>query len=345
MSKEESPKKKVTLDEIAERAGTTKSTVSRVLSNHPRISESTRQRVMDVVRESDYQPNLLAQGLARGRTGLIGVLSSNIGSGFYADVLRGIDMVFTRERHHMLCSFAHTVDDFEVMLREMTMGGQIEGLIVLAPYLGVFEREYVDTIPLALCAARPVEKAKGWSDVDSVTLNNSKAMVDVIEHLVGEGHRTLVHLAGPQDNYDALARRQSFEREVKKHSGVSAEVISVGFIREEGQRVAEQYLADHDFMADAFVAVNDSVAYGFLEVLRERYPRNAWPAGITGWDNDPLSEAISLTSVAMPAEELGIASARMLLDRLDEAQTTGASIHRVVDMELQLRRSSMGGSR
>ena len=87
----DSSPKKLNLREIARLAGTSKSTVSRVLRNQPRVSDETRQRVQEVIEQHNYSPNLFARGLSGARTGLIGVVSQWMESGFYAEVIRGID--------------------------------------------------------------------------------------------------------------------------------------------------------------------------------------------------------------------------------------------------------------
>lgn len=334
-------RERVTLEEIARLSGTTKSTVSRVLSHHPRISEATRRKVLAVVRKKGYQPNLVARGLARGRTGLIGVLSSNIGSGFYADVIRGIDLVATEQDRRLLCTFAHTAEDYAELLREMVMGGQVDGVIALAPYSGVYKQAPGDAVPVVLCASRPPRGADRWKRCPHVVFDNRAAMRSLLDHLYEAGHRDFVHLAGPDDNFDAVARKQAFRQLLRRRKDAAGRVCAAGLIREDGFRAGERYLKTHEDLPDVFVAVNDSVAVGFLEALRACGGRRKWPAAITGWDDTPLAEAYGVTSVEIPSHELGRTAARGLLDLLEGMHSAEkADANKVVEMSLIIRESS-----
>ena len=97
----------VTITQIAQLADTSPSTVSRVLSNDPRISKATRTRVLRIAEKQQYKPNLFARVLKGDRTGQIGVLSTNIGGSFFGEILQGIDKVTRARGIHMMCTFAH----------------------------------------------------------------------------------------------------------------------------------------------------------------------------------------------------------------------------------------------
>lgn len=332
----------MTLRQVAALAGTSKSTVSRVLTGHPRISSVTRQRVLGVIERHGYQPNQLARSLARGRTGLLGVISTNSGSGFFADVLRGVDLTTTEQRIRMLCSFAHSADAFRSELRALSGGGQVEGVLLIAPGLDLFTQPLVSDVPVVLCAARPDGAAMGWKRVDSVTLDNASAMRGLIRHLATQGFRRLVHLAGPRDNYDARDRERAFRAAVARHPGLRGRVIPTGQVREEGERAAQMLPKKvlHD-TGCAFVAFNDTVAWGFLEGCRQRWPGLRWPVALTGWDDSPVGGETGLTSVAIPTYELGRAAADLLVRRLSNPTGLPPVRHLRMEQPLRLRQSSL----
>lgn len=329
----------MTLRQVAALAGTSKSTVSRVLTDHPRISEATRRRVMGVIHRHAYQPNQLARSLARGRTGLIGVIATNSGSGFFADVLRGVDLAATEQRIRLLCSFAHSAEAYRAEMRALGGGGQVEGLLLIAPGMDLFARPFACDVPVVLCAARPDRAATGWSRVDSVILDNDTAMRGLIRHLVGQGFRRLVYLAGPPDNFDAVARARAFRAAAARNPALRCTVMPGGLVREDGVRAARALPDSALDMRCAFVAFNDSVAWGFLEGCRQRRPGRRWPVAITGWDDSPVGDEAGLTSVAIPAYELGRAAAGLLLRRL-ASRTASAPRRLVMKQPLRLRESS-----
>ena len=331
------PKKTITLRRIAQLAGTSKSTVSRVLTRDPRISEETRARVLTIVDQHGYRPNLLARALAKGRTGQIGVLSSNISSGFFAEVIRGIDLAARHNTRHVLVSFAHGDDDYYRLFDNLRAGGQVDGVVLIDPPLGLFRRPLpASHIPVVLCACQS-GGARAWRNVDSVTVNNVAAMKEVVRHLLAQGAKRMVHLAGPTNVFDAQERRKGFAQAARNFK-IQAEIVDNCLIQSQGRdAIAIRCDADKPW-PDAFVCFNDSVAFG---VMAELDARKAPRVALTGWDNSPSAEVLQLTSVEMSLTRLGEMSARLLLDRLDNetlATARGRSV--VLDMDVRLRAST-----
>lgn len=332
----------LTLQEIARLAGTSKSTVSRVLSHHPKISEATRQRVGAVIDKHGFRPNLFARALAVGRTGQIGVLSSNISSGFFAEVIRGIDMVSQEHGGHLVCSFAHGVADYMKLWRELTHSGQVDGLILIDPPLELFgETCDARRLPLVLCASRPPGRAGGWSRVDTVTVDNRKVMGDIVAHLAERGCRRLLHLAGPVNTHDSLARRAAFEAAARARRTVQAVARTGHLTQDDGRRAGAAIATSTDPLPDAIVAFNDSTALGVLEAFRSRPDPRLAAVRLTGWDDTPAAPILGLTSVQMPMTELGQESARLLYRRVkDKGAARTAAQHRLIAMKLVVRASS-----
>ncbi|MCO6400066.1 MAG: LacI family DNA-binding transcriptional regulator [Verrucomicrobia bacterium] len=331
----------MTLRRIAELAGTSKSTVSRVLTNHPRISQRTREKVLAVIEEHHYRPNLFARALAGGRTGLLGVLSSNISSGFFAEVIRGLDIAASRQRGHIVVSIAHGNDDYSQLLNEMLASGQVDGLILIDPPLDLFNSPLPEKhIPLVLCASQPPDGARAWRELDSVTVDNAKAMRDLVRHLLEQGHQHIVHLAGPQNIYDAQQRRAAFEEAAKQLHVPQFDILDGHLVQTDGRETMRSRFSKPSQWPDAFVAFNDSVAFGVLAEINGAKQRIA----VTGWDNSPTAEVLGMTSVEMPMTELGETSADMLLERLSNSTAAANPARRaILETTLHLRTSSKTG--
>lgn len=327
----------LTLRQIADLAGTSKSTVSRVLSHHPKISEATRDRVMAIIERRGFRPNAFARALAGGRTGQIGVLSSNISSGFFAEVIRGIDLVAQERGGHLVCSFAHGIRDYIALWRELSEGGQVDGLILIDPPMELFTAVQPSRdFPMNLCACRAPERARAWNRVPSATVDNEATMRAVVDHVAGLGCRRLLHLAGPENTHDSLARAAAFRAAVRGRRGITAAVRHGHLTQEDGRAAAKRLATGGDF-PDAIVAFNDSTAMGAMAVLRGR--ASVAPA-LTGWDDTPAADVLGLTSVRMPMTELGQASARLLYTRLDAPQQEAAR-HERLPMSIIPRASSL----
>jgi len=337
-------RKTLTLREIAELAGTSKSTVSRVLTNHPSVSPETRARVQKVIEERGYQPNFFARGLAGGPTGLVAVLVPEINSGFYAEVLRGMDDVASKNMAHLLTSIAHGADDLFDMWRNFCREGRADGVVVVAPPRAFFRKSVRKLeLPTVLCAAQPPAESKTWHAVDAVTVNNEKGFTALLYHLVQMGCRSFIHVAGPQDVYDGRQRRNTFEKFMEEHANLSGEVIEGGLNPEDGLRAAETYLERSDVVPDAFVCFNDSTAYGVLESLRRRNLEAGRDVMVTGCDDEPAAQSLGLTSLRMPMREMGRECSRLLMERIRLRNREIPPRNIVFDLELRIRSSTLRG--
>lgn len=329
-----------TLDEIARLAGTSKSTVSRVISNDSRISEKTRVKVNAIIDKLNYRPNLFAQALAGGRTGLIGVISSNIGSGFYAEVIRGIDLVFNQLGKRLLVSFAHYEQDYRALWQDVVLGGQVEGVVVLAPTSDFFKlAAYLTRIPVVLCAGSPPRLKREWRAVDRVEMNNAQGMEAIIADLANNGCHRILHAAGWSNNSDAAERRQAFLKAVARYQ-LKAESEYFGIIPADGRSAMANFLAQKRSLPDAIVCFNDSIALGILEAWHSYAGRDVPPPfALTGWDDSPAAAAVGLTSIAIPFIRLGEESAHLLQARIEDSKPS-PPIYKRVELSIVRRDST-----
>jgi LacI family transcriptional regulator len=334
--------KTITLRQIAKLAHTSKSTVSRVLTKHPSVSPKTRARINQVIQKQGFRPNLFAQGLAGGRTGLVAVLTSEINSGFYAEVIKGIDQVASQHDGHLLSSFAHGPEDYIELWRSFAVGGRVDGMILIAPPLDLLShRVRPDDVPVVLCSCRPHANAQGWEHVDSITVDNQKGINELMRHLVDQEHKRFTHIAGPDDVYDATERRRAFEQFLLDHPSLAGEVIQTAMTREGGRTAVLEYLKKGDRQTDAFVACNDLSALGTLEALKESRINVPQSVAVTGCDDDPSSAILGLTTLHMPMIDLGREAGRLLFDRLGRRDEQPLARHSLVEMTLRVRATSL----
>jgi LacI family transcriptional regulator len=334
----------LTLRQVAKLARTSKSTVSRVLTKHPSVSPKTRARIEAVIAKHGFRPNLFARGLAGGRTGLVAVLASEMNSGFYAEVIRGIDEVAGQHDGHILTSFSHGIPDYTRLWHELATEGRVDGVILIAPPIEIMAAPIDDdSVPAVLCACRAPKHRKVWAGVDSVSVDNEKGMEELLRHLAEQGCRHLVHIAGPENMYDGVERRRAFERFIKSMPGLQGDVIYSALNREGGRAAALQYLAGRATWPDAFVSFNDSTALGVLEALREVGSSVPKPVAVTGCDDEPSSAFVGLTTLHMPMLELGRETARLLFERMERKGEDVPARASVIELSLKIRHTSLIG--
>ncbi|MBN1268789.1 MAG: LacI family DNA-binding transcriptional regulator [Kiritimatiellae bacterium] len=336
---------RINLVEIAKLAGTSKSTVSRVVLNQPRVSPETRTRVLHILRAHNYQPNIFARGLTGARSGLIGVLGRWLESGFAAEVIRGINDEADRHGGRLLCSFAPGIGEYINLWKSFARGGSVDGVILIAPPMDIFkERVERRDRPVVLCASRPPHGQQGWQDVRSVTLENRRTMDTLIDHLLVQGHARLVHLAGPPDILDSREREKAFRKSVARHRRLVGTVLQGAWTERLAGKVVGDYLDSRHDAPDAFVAFNDAVALGAMTALRERGLSVPDDVAVTGWDDIPFTHFAGLTTVHLPMTDMGEAAARLLFSQFDGARGRAPLQNVVLDTPLCIRASSGRGA-
>jgi LacI family transcriptional regulator len=332
-------KKRLTLRQIAQLARTSKSTVSRVLTNHPSVSPSTRMRIEAAIRKHGYHPNFFARGLAGGRTGLVATLATEINSGFFAEVLRGVNQVVAQNGGHVMSSFAHDATDYINLWRSLAEQGRADGLILIAPPAELLAEAFSvdDQPPTVLCACRPMRNPKGWDQASSVTVANRQGMTELLQHLAEKGCRQIAYVAGPKNVYDAQERTLGVKAFTSLRPGFSVDILQAGQTREEGYQAILDYMSKRQGPPDAFVAFNDSTAYGILQAMKELGVAVPGQTRVTGCDDEDAAAAIGLTTLHMNMVGLGQEAGRLLFRQLNNREGVQPAEHIVIDMQVKAR--------
>ncbi len=334
--------KPLTLREVARIAGTSKSTVSRVLTNHPSVSPEVRAHVESVIRKHQYRPNMFARGLTGAKTGLIAVLAPWMESGFFASVIRGVDQVASRYDGHLMTTFTHSEDDYFNVLTDYANGHQVDGVIAIAPPMSMFERKVLmENKPVVLCSSRVQNDEKGWDKISSVTVDNEAAIRDVMEYLYRKECRNMIYVAGNNDVYDARAREKAFREYIAGKPGMTGRSIRSKIYDNWGYYATLEYFEDTEGkeIPDAFVCFNDATAFGVIEAIQEKVPEALSKIHVTGCDDEAAAAIIGLTTLRMPMERLGREAANCLYERINHKADSEVNPirHRVLNMELIVR--------
>ncbi|MDD3118611.1 MAG: LacI family DNA-binding transcriptional regulator [Victivallales bacterium] len=322
-------KRAMTLYEIAALAGTSKSTVSRVLNGGDKVSAPVRDRVAAVIEQHHFMPSIAARTLSRGRKNLIAVIAGGIGDGYFARVIRGIDIEAENRNNHLLCSFGRDDEAFLSLWQSMAQQHPVDGIVLVAPPRRVLDAGCRCRVPVVLCSARP-EPGGGWERAGTVTADNVAGFMYLLAYLYRHGQRDLVHVAGPDGDYDAGARRQAFEQFVTAHPDCRGRVLVAGKSRAAGERAMTAFLQSRP-VPEALVCYNDATAVGVREAIRS-FGCETLPV-ITGCDGSAMAEILHFPTLEMPCEEIGREAAVMLFDRI--AGTATEPEHRRLPMPLQ----------
>ncbi|MBV1936126.1 LacI family DNA-binding transcriptional regulator [Streptomyces sp. BV286] len=320
---EPTAKRRVTIREVAERAGVSMATVSRVLSgNHP-VPASTRARVLRAARDLDYVANAHARALVGGGRKMVAVVLRQVTSPFYAQVAEGVEA--EAAARGWLCLVGTTGGDPQRELEFVQLMRE-EGARLVVLVGGVVEddayRERVAHYAQALdsSGARLVLCGRPAPDPGIpalvVEFDNEAGARAITGHLLSAGHRRIVFLGGLPGNTALDARVAGYRAALAEHGlpAGAAHVVDCGLGRAAGHRAMTQLLKETPDFTAVF-AGDDMVAAGVLRAISDAGLRVPHDLSVVGYNDIPLAEDFNppLTTVRTPAEELGRAAVRIAL--------------------------------
>ncbi len=301
---------------VAQRAGVSVATVSRVLNGSDAVRPATRDRILGVVKELGYRVNESARNLRTAESRLLLTLVPDVGNPFYAEIIRGIDSV--ARQHDYLMLLCDTGADLgrERTYFDLLRRRRADGAICLDPE--TIQRALGDeSISLPWVACCEFDAA---ASVPYVGIDNHLAACDAVRHLLSRGHRDIA-LVNASSDYMYAKQRQAGYRDALLAAGVTPapewciNVDSLDF--DAGVRAAQQLMALAD-QPSAIFAVSDTLAIGVLSGLRAAGKRVPEDVAVVGFDDIALARQVdpALTTIAQPMRELGEAAANLLLQRM-----------------------------
>lgn len=304
-----------TLDEVAERAGVSRSAASRAINNTIHVSPATRRAVERAVRELGYVPNVTAQALARQRVGAVVLAASHdnaelLGDPFIGQVIVGITTALEDTELDLKLLLCHPERGHD-RVRRMLRRPRADGVMVMAlrgddPLQRMVEESGLP----AVFGGRPLHGDPAWY----VDVDNRGGGRTAAEHLVALGRRRIATIAGPVDSHAAVARLEGVTDALSVADLDPTLVEHDDFTRDGGARAMERLLR-RDPTIDAVTAASDNMAAGALQTLREHGRRVPQDVAVVGFDDLPVAQMAqpALTTVQQPIRSLGHEMARILL--------------------------------
>jgi LacI family transcriptional regulator len=330
----------VTLDKVARQAGVSSSTVSRIINGTANVSAVKRENVLRIMSELNYHPNVLARGLASGRTMGVGVLTQDISSPFYGSTLRGIEGALQGTGYHPIFISGHWHVQEELEAIDFLISRQVDGVIVLGG--GVPDRrlqEVAHRLPVVVMG-----RSVPGLENQCMRLDNFAGAYQATRHLIELGHRNIAHIAGEPSHRDAQDRTEGY-RAALDSAGLpfSPDLVQPGDFHEAAGFLATTRLVEGRSLFSAIFAANDQMAYGARLALHRKGLRVPEDVSLIGFDDLPGSMYTTppLTTVQQPVEEMGRAAAEAMLRMLRGGQGNVEKMDvRLIIRESTLRRRS-----
>ncbi|WP_244816755.1 LacI family DNA-binding transcriptional regulator [Caballeronia sp. Lep1P3] len=310
-------REEVSIADVAERAGVSVATVSRVLNGHTNVREVTRDKVRAAVAASGYRINELARNLRTAESRLLLTMVPDFGNPFYAAIVRGIDTVARQNGYFMLLCDTGADALRERSYFDLLRGRRADGAICLDPAaVQKALAEEASTLPwVACCEFDPAAR------VPYVGIDNHLAAGDVVRYLIEKGHERIALINSGQ-GYLYGRQRLAGYRDALRDAGIDAnpawliELDSLDY--DAGGRAAAQLSSLGRERPSAVFAVSDTLAIGVMNGLRGAGLRVPEDVAVVGFDDIAVAAHVDppLTTVAQPMQALGETAARLLLKRL-----------------------------
>jgi LacI family transcriptional regulator/LacI family repressor for deo operon, udp, cdd, tsx, nupC, and nupG len=307
-----------TIIDIAKALGISKSTVSRALTGHPNVNAATRQRILDMAAQVDYQRNQLAISLLTNRTSTIGIMVPEFISFFFPKVIIGAQEELAQSGYNVVICHSNESYETEVTNAKALLASRVDGLLVSHTketrnfdHFRIFQRKGIPVVFF--------NRVCDDMDVSKVTIDDYNGAFQAVEHLIQTGRRRIAHLAGPDTLMNSRNRLSGYRDALAKHGlHIDPELIISYDLNLDKANIYVNHLLNLPNPPDALFTINDPTALEALSVAKRRGIRVPDDLSIVGFSDDPISALIEpgLTTIAQPVDEMGQQAAKVLLKQL-----------------------------
>ncbi|MFH1487723.1 MAG: LacI family DNA-binding transcriptional regulator [Pseudomonadota bacterium] len=330
------------IKDVARKSGVSIATVSRVVnSSEHRVSAETRERVLQAIKELDYRPNALAQGLIMKRSMTVGIIIPDISNPYYAEIVRGIQDVADRTGYAVMLQNTDRKKERIIKCIQLLREKRADGIIFSGGILHGFET----LSTLRELSQRVVVIGRHEVDFPAVRVDNILGAAQAVQHLIDLGHRKIGFISGSRMSTTSVDRLRGYRNSLAQF-GVPYESARVrqGNLTPESGYLAAKTLLDQKERVTAIFAANDLMAYGVINAAKEQGLRVPEDLSVIGFDNIPLSGYFDppLTTVEIPMYDLGVAAMEMLADLIS---TIDLNRLKIVQTSLILRGSTKKSSK
>ncbi len=307
------PDRGVTIVDVADLAGVSYATVSRVINNKDHVSSEKRERVLRAMAQLGYTTNLQARSLAGGASHVVGLLVNYLGSGYAAEIIRGIDAALQANQYDLLLYSAHLHKTREAAYVTKLTRHLADGLLLILPQQA---QTYLDALRQRRFPHVLIDYLSEGEDAPSVATTNFRGAYDAVAYLLQRGHRRIGFITGDMETGSARQRLAGYQAALNDHTlADDPQLVCQGrFFQTQGYQCTHQLLALPN-PPTAIFASNDTMAFGVMEAARERGLQLPDDLSIIGFDDIPQATHVhpQLTTVRQPLDEMGQRAALLLL--------------------------------
>ncbi|HAF62222.1 MAG TPA: LacI family transcriptional regulator [Anaerolineaceae bacterium] len=328
----------LTLEDIAEQCGVSRSTVSRVINNHPNVSKKARMLVQEVINQTGYQPHAAARALVSNRSWTVGLILPRSVNSFFTDpyypsLIQGIAQACSSSDYTFTLFLMREKEDEERIFHRISRRGFLDGILLQSDNIGdsLIDKLILSDIPLTVLG-RPFKSG----NISFIDINNVESVEKAVDYFIETEHKRIGTITGPLNTTVGIDRKQGYMNSLLKHGfTVDKDLIAEGTFTEESG-----YLGMLEILKakpDAVFTASDQMALGAMRAMSENGLRAPDDVAIIGFDDFPLQMPAypPLSTIRQPIDEFGNEALRMLIDIIENGTEPARRV--ILKTELILR--------
>lgn len=331
----------ITIDDVAKLAGVSRATAGRVVGNYGSVSEKSRERVWDAVRQLDYQPNLIARGLRSQTTKTIAVIVGSIRNTYSTALVYAVEKEAQKKGYNVLICTTH--EDIEKELKHLKdlNSRKVDGVILMSAYRAdanmdkKYKEIYISKLPIVF-----VDRNIPGINRDVIQSENFDASYKATKYLMDMGHRKIGIIA--TSNFSTVQERIKGYKAAFANAGIEYDeslIASVDELSDKmSRKVCHEFLEEHPDITALYI-LNNSLCSGVLLDLKERQMKIPQDISLLVWDDEEYNELLDITTIEQPITEIGKQATRRLFELIGEPEETTDFECKKLDPELIIRKS------
>ncbi len=334
--------KNTTIIDIAKKLKISASTVSRALNNHPDIKPETKDLVKNTAKKLNYFPNPIARSLKNKRSNVIGVIVPEIKHDFFSSAISGIEEVAYHSGYIILVCQSNESYEREVVNTTALMQQRVAGLIVSISQNTRNGNHFKSLINMGIPL---VFFDRACSDISAskVIIDDSKSAFKAVSYLIERGRKKIAHFSGPKVLKICEQRLKGYKDALKKANiPINSKLIRFGGLHELDGYNSMDALIKENIIPDSVFAVNDPVAIGAFQRIKEAGLKIPEDIAIVGFSNNKTSSLVepSITTVDQPSFEMGKKASEILIEMIEKKETKKNRKTLVLEARLIVRNST-----
>lgn len=331
----------ITIDDVAKLAGVSRATAGRVVGNYGSVSEKSRERVWDAVRQLDYQPNLIARGLRSQTTKTIAVIVGSIRNTYSTALVYAVEKEAQKKGYNVLICTTHEDIEKEIKHLKDLNSRKVDGVILMSAYRAdanmdkKYKEFYISKLPIVF-----VDRNIPGINRDVIQSENFDASYKATKYLMDMGHRKIGIIA--TSNFSTVQERIKGYKAAFADAGIEYDESLISSVDELSDKMSRKVC--HEFLEErpditALYILNNSLCSGVLLDLKERQMKIPQDISLLVWDDEEYNELLDITTIEQPITEIGKQATRRLFELIGEPEETTDYECKKLDPELIIRKS------